>query len=185
MIFSKGKLKISSGISNFAIGINNRTFLPLSEDTCNDAGTRKCFFAGEHRTSENLGLVGVQTLFNREHNRIATELARINSAWNDEKLFMETRRIVVALLQHIVYNEWLPNVIGKRNLAPSAPTNAYYQGYDANVNPAIANEFAAGAFRFGHSLIIDNQARNDFNHTQINRNVNFGNLVFKTDLAYE
>jgi hypothetical protein len=34
--------------------------------------------AGEHRTSENLGLVGVQTLFNREHNRIATALAKVS-----------------------------------------------------------------------------------------------------------
>jgi len=33
--------------------------------------------AGEYRTSENLGLVGMQTLFNREHNRIATALAKI------------------------------------------------------------------------------------------------------------
>jgi peroxidase len=106
--------------------------LPLSEDTCNDQGTRKCFFAGEHRTSENLGLVSIQTLFIREHNRIATELIKINPTWTDEKLYLETRRIIIALVQHIVYNEWLPVVTGNRTLSPLA-TNTYYSGYNENV----------------------------------------------------
>jgi hypothetical protein len=56
--------------------LSGRTYLPFSNDTC---GNYKCFLAGEHRTSENLGLVGVQTLFNREHNRIATALAQVSS----------------------------------------------------------------------------------------------------------
>jgi peroxidase len=79
-----------------------------------------------------LGLVSIQTLFTREHNRIATELAKINPTWTDEKLFLETRRIIVALVQHIVYNEWLPTVTGNRSLSPLT-TNSYYSGYDANV----------------------------------------------------
>ena len=48
-------------------GFTNRTYLPTSftNDTCSDSGSFNCFEAGEYRTSENLGLVTMQTLFNR------------------------------------------------------------------------------------------------------------------------
>ena len=91
---------------------------------------------GEHRTSENLALVGIETLFLREHNRIATELARINPNWNDETLFQETRRIIVAILQHITFNEYVPVFTGDQSLKPLS-SNAYYTGYDSNVNSLI------------------------------------------------
>jgi peroxidase len=50
----------------------------------------------------------------REHNRIATELANLNKNWNDDTLYFETKRIIVAMYNHIIYNQWLPTVLGKK-----------------------------------------------------------------------
>jgi peroxidase len=128
-----GKLRTSQGV-------NGRENLPQAQDgACRKTtDTIKCFAAGEGRTNENLGLSSLHGLFLREHNRIATALAGINPSWGDERLFFEARRILIAINQHIVYSEWLPNIIGWStagafDLVPSN-TNKYFTGYNPNVS---------------------------------------------------
>lgn len=48
----------------------------------------------------------------REHNRVASNLAQMNRHWHDNTLFLEAKRIVVAEIQHITYNEFLRTVLG-------------------------------------------------------------------------
>lgn len=55
----------------------------------------------------------MHTIWMREHNRIANTLAEYNRHWNDERIYEETRRIVIAQVQHITYNEFVPLLLGK------------------------------------------------------------------------
>ena len=98
----------------------------------------------------------MHTVWVREHNRIALKLQANNPLWNDERLFQESRRIVIAEYQHIIYNEWLPLVVGKKqmNAFGLRPlTKGYSKSYIQNFDPRVTNEFATAAFRFGHTLI--------------------------------
>ena len=54
-----------------------------------------------------IALMAIHTIWVREHNRIANVLHVLNPTWGNERLFQEARKIVVAELQHITYNEWL------------------------------------------------------------------------------
>ncbi|KAK8387859.1 hypothetical protein O3P69_020046 [Scylla paramamosain] len=115
-----------------------------------------CFTAGDERVNEQIQLTIMHTIWMRFHNVIARELKRLNPYWDDETLFQEARRIVNAMYQHIIYNEWLPIVLGKdimleRGLLPLR--YGFSSQYDPSVDPAIANEFATAAFRFGHTLV--------------------------------
>ena len=65
------------------------------------------------RVNLNPQLAVMHTLWLREHNRVAAQLATVNPEWNDEILYQQARKIVIAEIQHIAYNEWMPLVLGK------------------------------------------------------------------------
>ena len=163
--FFRGGLRSSQGTSG-------RQNLPMSNGQ---------FFAGEGRVNENMGLAGLQTLFLREHNRISTGLSSVNPSWSDERIYMETRRILQAIYQHITYNEYLPATVGMSftqglGLLPQ-PANRFFEGYDPNVDPSMSNEFAGAAFRFGHSLIRNQINRFDGNGNRIGIPLNMSRII--------
>lgn len=90
----------------------------------------------------------MHTLWYREHNRIAKELARLNPHWDDEKLFQETRRIVIAEMQKITYSEWMSAVLGKSVQEKVWSSSAYSKRADAS----ISNAFATAVMRSIKSL---------------------------------
>ncbi|CAG0921300.1 unnamed protein product, partial [Notodromas monacha] len=154
-----------------------KDLLPLKTTDPDDGCLRPqpdiyCFLAGDNRVNEQLVLSVVHTLFVREHNRIVYELQRINPHWDDETLYQEARHIVVALIQHITYNEFLPMVLGKEvmhkyGLILQKEASGYFGGYDPKVNPSAAEAFVTSAFRFGHSLLPSTIERWSTHHKYI------------------
>jgi hypothetical protein len=54
------------------------------------------FLAGDIRANEQVGLAALHTLFVREHNRLATEIANLHPDLSGDELYVRARRIVGA-----------------------------------------------------------------------------------------
>ncbi|XP_014293938.1 chorion peroxidase isoform X2 [Halyomorpha halys] len=119
---------------------------------------------GEMRLNIDVMSAVLHFVLVREHNRIASELARINPNWNDEKLYHEARRIVIAEIQHITYNEWLPVVLGEKEISRRGlhlNKQGYSDVYDKNVRPSVSNSFANAAMRFTVSMVDEKLSLHD------------------------
>ncbi|XP_046635692.1 peroxidase-like [Daphnia pulicaria] len=175
-------------------------------------GCSTCYFAGDARALENPQLTIIHTLMMREHNRIARALKKLNPLWDEETLFQETRRIVVAELQHITYNEYLPAMLGillqklitnfsrsrvllslhskligeqameDFKLKPSTVGVQYNE--ETAVNPSILNEFAAAAFRIGHSQVQGSLVLYDENNQEVtDQSFTLSNSFFNSSMV--
>lgn len=118
----------------------------LANGTGGNPNAALFFAAGDVRANEQVGLTAMHTLFLREHNRLADDIATANPAWTDEQIFQRARKIVGAEIQVITYNEFLPALLG--TMAPSATAN-----YDPNIDSTVATEFSTALFRVGHTML--------------------------------
>lgn len=156
--FQGGKLKTSEGNLlpfNTTTGELEDAIDHNAPEMADDVGMAdRLFVGGDVRANENPLLTSFHTLFVREHNRQCDLLALAHPDWTDEELYQYARKIVGALVQAIVYEEWLP-AMGV-HLTP-------YTGYQSDVNPGLLNVFTGAAFRLGHTLLNSQIQRLDNN----------------------
>ncbi|CAD7700698.1 unnamed protein product [Ostreobium quekettii] len=115
----KGKMSTFNGMlpTNF-MGVTMANPAGVEKDTDLRA-------AGDVRANVNAALLAIQTLFIREHNRLAEEIEAKNPTWTDEQIFREARKWNVAIMQAICFYEYLPM------LGFQVPP---YAGYDSSIN---------------------------------------------------
>uniref|UniRef100_A0A673A7X8 Eosinophil peroxidase n=1 Tax=Sphaeramia orbicularis TaxID=375764 RepID=A0A673A7X8_9TELE len=104
----------------------------------------------DSRANEHLGMIALHTLFLREHNRLVKELHLLNAHWSPDTLYQEARKIMGAIHQILTWEHYLPRILGESAMSRLIPP---YKGHNPDVDPTIANVFAAAAFRFAHVTV--------------------------------
>jgi len=143
--FSGGKLKGSASPHGDLLPFNDGTVPNAGSPEKPDLST-SLFVAGDIRANEQPTLAIMHTLFVREHNRLAQDIATARPGLSDEEVFQRARRIVIAEIQHVTYDEFVPALLGEGALPP-------YRGYEPDTNPSLSIMFSGAAFRLGHTLL--------------------------------
>ncbi|VDI69399.1 thyroid peroxidase [Mytilus galloprovincialis] len=120
-----------------------------------------CQLTGDSRTDQAPSLQLNHLVLVREHNRIATLLKQINSEWENDRVFEETRRIVIAEMQHITYIEYLPAILSQKTMKKyqlEPKKQGFDDCYNDNIDASVRNAFAVAPFRMGHSQAMREQS---------------------------
>lgn len=136
-----GRLRVSK-TPNVVDKDNN--LLPIDQETGN-------YIAGDTRAGEHILLTSMHILWVREHNYWCDKLRYKHPDWSGDKLYNTVRHIISGEIQSITYREFLPVVLGSKNLYGRSPC---YKGHSKRAT--IFNEFTTAAYRFGHTLVTDN-----------------------------
>ncbi|KAI0559653.1 hypothetical protein FGB62_140g117 [Gracilaria domingensis] len=113
------------------------------------------FIAGDTRSNETPMLTVMHTIWVREHNNVC-DILESNPDFgitDPEELYQLARLVTIAEYQKVVFDEWLPALLGSRLRR--------YRGYNPTVDPTISVEFTTSAFRLGHTLVGADVSRID------------------------
>ena len=131
------------------------------------------FCAGDGRVNENIALTTIHQVFHSEHDRLVDDIQntlddnpdllaayqrrrpeRTDPATQTfgygDRLFQAARFVTEMEYQHLVFEEFGRKV---------QPAIRPFHVYSPDVNPAIQAEFAHAVYRFGHSMLDDDVAR--------------------------
>lgn len=147
-------LRQHDGTGRLRTGKND--LLPFNSfgfDNVGGNGT-ELFLAGDPRVNQNAVLMSLHTLFVREHNFWCNIIQSVKPELSDEQIFRQAREMVIAEIQAITYNEFLPALLGPNPLP-------VYSGYKTDINPTVSNEFAVAIFQMYYSMVNKNILRLD------------------------
>lgn len=167
--FKGGRLKLDS--LNYPINLGKK-----EDGNCGHRWTKfypeeeglSCFRAGDTYANNNPPKASLVIILYRQHNRIADMLSSVNPGWSDERLFLETRKIVGAQMEMITYQEFLPEIIGPKGMKIFSlePLERGYIGFDPDTNPSTTAEFTSTVMRsIGHSMVNGNLKAKFFDGT--------------------
>ncbi len=84
--------------------------LPLGLDHTTPATRRTLFAVGGDRANANPQVTMMNTLFLREHNRLAGLIEAKNPSWDDERVFQVARNISIVMFIKIVVEEYINHI---------------------------------------------------------------------------
>ncbi|XP_046388414.1 chorion peroxidase-like [Ischnura elegans] len=135
-----------------------RQFLPNVYDAREVCGAPAkndpCYFSPNTQVNKLITLAALQTIFVRQHNRIARRLRKRNPTWEDEDLFQQARKILTGIYHNIIYNHWLPLLIGKEALSQwKIPFFKLSASYDPSINPGAISDMVSAGFSTSNTLL--------------------------------
>ena len=124
---------------------------PLGIDTLTPADifSKKIFASGGDRANASPQIAMMNTLFLREHNRLASQLEINNPGWDDERCFQVARNILIVLFIKIVVEEYINHISPSEFRLQADPSLAWNAPW--NKPNWITTEFSL-LYRW-HSLI--------------------------------
>ena len=104
-----------------------------------DSHALRCSSSGDGRIMENVVLAAIQSQWLRAHNRFAFQLSQWRPDWgmNDDLLYEESRKLMMALHQHYVYELWLPILIGTEATEKYISHDGLFSRYDPQVDLSL------------------------------------------------
>jgi len=112
--------------------------------------------AGDGRANENFALTSVHTVWARNHNFHVENLLAQGFEGSDEEIFQAAKMLNESDYQRVVFQEFADKLLGGLRNADGDREDHGWDGYNPDVDARISHEFAAAAYRFGHSLVGEN-----------------------------
>ena len=122
---------------------------PLLIDTNPYINLLDHYVGGDGRANENIGLTSMHTVWARNHNYHVEQLEAAGFEGTLEEIFQAGRILNIGEYQQVVFNDFADSLLG--GLQGSGGHG--HDKYDPTTDARISQEFAAAAYRFGHSQI--------------------------------
>ncbi|CEF70720.1 Peroxidasin-like protein [Strongyloides ratti] len=158
-----------------------------TSEWCQLSSNYSCFKTGTKDGNIFPGSSTLRTILVKYHNYIAINLKKLNPFWDDEKIYQESKKIIIGKIQFITYNEFLPILLGEKNMIKyklKLRNYGYESNYDITINSNVFNEVSILLNPLLFSM-INEMIRLVDNKGWIIKNFNIGDTFNDPSLLYE